>query len=170
MSEQLDQAKTNHLAKNNSLPKIAIIGIGNELNGDDAAGVLIVRKIKNNLPENKQILIVEGSIAPENHTGVIRSFKPDWIWLFDAADLGDKPGSVQLIDLEKVQSIGADTHRLAPTLLLSFLSLELEFKAFLFGINPESVEPFTEVSDTIEKSIENTSRFFLLWLKNTYNI
>lgn len=170
MSEQLDQAKTNHLAKNNSLPKIAIIGIGNELNGDDAAGVLIVRKIKNNLPENKQILIVEGSIAPENHTGVIRSFKPDWIWLFDAADLGDKPGSVQLIDLEKVQSIGADTHRLAPTLLLSFLSLEMEFKAFLFGINPESVEPFTEVSDTIEKSIENTSRFFLLWLKNTYNI
>lgn len=170
MSEQLDQAKTNHLAKNNSLPKIAIIGIGNELNGDDAAGVLIVRKIKNNLPENKQILIVEGSIAPENHTGVIRNFKPDWIWLFDAADLGDKPGSVQLIDLEKVQSIGADTHRLAPTLLLSFLSLELEFKAFLFGINPESVEPFTEVSDTIEKSIENTSRFFLLWLKNTYNI
>lgn len=170
MSEQLDQAKTNHLAKNNSLPKIAIIGIGNELNGDDAAGVLIVRKIKNNLPENKQILIVEGSIAPENHTGVIRSFKPDWIWLFDAADLGDKPGSVQLIDLEKVQSIGADTHRLAPTLLLSFLSLELEFKAFLFGINPESVEPFTEVSDTIEKSIENTSKFFLLWLKNTYNI
>ena len=170
MSEQLDQAKTNHLAKNNSLPKIAIIGIGNELNGDDAAGVLIVRKIKNNLPENKQILIVEGSIAPENYTGVIRNFKPDWIWLFDAADLGDKPGSVQLIDLEKVQSIGADTHRLAPTLLLSFLSLEMEFKAFLFGINPESVEPFTEVSDTIEKSIENTSKFFLLWLKNTYNI
>lgn len=170
MSEQLDQAKTNHLAKNNSLPKIAIIGIGNELNGDDAAGVLIVRKIKNNLPENRQILIVEGSTAPENHTGVIRNFKPDWIWLFDAADLGDKPGSVQLIDLEKVQSIGADTHRLAPTLLLSFLSLEMEFKAFLFGINPESVEPFTEVSDTIEKSIENTSKFFLLWLKNTYNI
>jgi hydrogenase 3 maturation protease len=170
LSEQLDQAKTNHLAKNNSLPKIAIIGIGNELNGDDAAGVLIVRKIKNNLPENKQILIVEGSIAPENHTGVIRSFKPDWIWLFDAADLGDKPGSVQLIDLEKVQSIGADTHRLAPTLLLSFLSLEMEFKAFLFGINPESVEPFSDVSDTIKLSIEKTSKFFLLWLKNTYNI
>lgn len=170
MKELLDQAWTNHLAKNDSLPKLAIIGIGNELNGDDAAGVLIVRNLEKKLPFCENILLVEGSIAPENYTGVIRNFKPDWIWLFDAAELNNEPGSIQFIDLEKVESIGANTHRLAPTLLLSYLSLEIYFRTFLFGINPVSVEPFSQISKPVSEIIEISSKFFLRWLKNTYNI
>ena len=170
LKEQLDLALKNHLAENNSLPKLAIVGIGNELNGDDGAGVFVVRNISNSLPINNTILLIEGSIAPENYSGVIRNFTPDWIWFFDAADLKGEPGSVKLIDLDEVDSIGANTHRLAPTLLLSYLSFDLNFKAFLFGINPETIEPFSQVSDSVKKSIEKTSNFFLRWLKNTYNI
>ncbi len=170
LKEQLDQALTSHLAKNKSLPKIVIVGIGNELNGDDGSGVFVVRKLIKNLHINDNLLLIEGSIAPENYSGVIRKFDPDWIWLIDAASIDDEPGTVQLIDLDLVDEIGANTHRLAPTLLLSYLSMEINFKAFLIGINPETIEPFSKVSDSVQKSIKNTSKFLLRWLLNTYNI
>lgn len=170
MSEQLNQALTNHLAKNDSLPKIAIIGIGNELNGDDAAGVLIVKNLKSHLLPSEEILLIEGSIAPENFTGAIRNFRPDWIWVIDAAQLENKPGDVELIDLDLVDGVGSNTHRLPPTLFLSYLKMEINFQSFLFGINPERVEPFSDVSEPIRIAIEKTTRFFLQWLQNTYNI
>lgn len=161
---------TNHLARNDSLPNIAIIGVGNEFNGDDAAGVLIVKNLKKNIPKNDKIIFVEGSNAPENYTGVIRTFKPDWIWVFDAAQLENEPGVVELIDLDSVEGVGANTHRLPPTLFLSYLKLEIDFKPFLFGINPERIEPFTDVSESVKISIEKTTGFFLQWLRNNYNI
>ncbi len=170
MNAQLNQALTNHLAKNNSLPKLAIVGIGNELNGDDAAGVLIVKNLKSKLPSSDKILLIEGSIAPENYTGAIRNFRPDWIWVFDAAQMENKPGEVELIDLDIVESAGSNTHRLPPTLFLSYLQMEINFQSFLFGINPVSVEPFSDVSEPIKIAIEKTTRFFLQWLRNTYNI
>lgn len=170
MSEQLNQALTNHLAKNNSLPKLAIVGIGNELNGDDAAGVLVVKKLKSQLPSTEKMLLIEGSIAPENFTGSIRNFRPDWIWVFDAAEMEKKPGDVELIDLDLVESVGSNTHRLPPTLFLSYLKMEINFHPFLFGINPENVEPFSEISEPIKIAIEKTTRFFLQWLRNNYNI
>jgi len=170
LSEQLNQALTNHLAKNNSLPKLAIVGIGNELNGDDAAGVLVVKNLKSHLPLTDKMLLIEGSIAPENYTGSIRKFGPDWIWVFDAAQLEKKPGDVELIDLDLVESVGSNTHRLPPTMFLSYLKMEINFQSFLFGINPESVEPFSDVSEPIKIAIEKTTRFFLQWLRNNYNI
>lgn len=161
---------TNHLAKNDSLPKTAIIGIGNELNGDDAAGVLIVKNLKSQLPPSDEIMLIEGSIAPENYIGAIRNFRPDWIWVIDAAQLESNPGDVELIDLDLVEGIGSNTHRLPPTLFLSYLQMEINFQSFLFGINPVSVEPFSDVSEPIRIAIEKTTRFFLQWLQNTYNI
>jgi hydrogenase 3 maturation protease len=170
LKEQLDQALTSHLAKNNTLPNLAIIGIGNELNGDDAAGVLIVRHLNKSIINSDKLLLIEASIAPENFTGVIRKFKPDWVWIFDAAGLNLKPGAFQLINLGDVESIGADTHRLPPTLFLNYLQLENDFHPFLFGIQPESVEPFSELSPPVKNTIKETSKFLLQWLQNTYNI
>ncbi|HSM23768.1 MAG TPA: hydrogenase maturation protease, partial [Anaerolineaceae bacterium] len=159
MSEQLDQALKSHLAKNKLLPKLVILGIGNEINGDDAAGVLIVQTLKKAISNSDQVILIDASIAPENFTGEIRDFCPDWIWIFDAAGLDRHPGTLQLIDLDSVASQGANTHRIAPTMFLSYLQLELNFQTFFFGIQPNSVDPFSEVSLPVKRTIQITTNY-----------
>ena len=170
MNEQLNQALTNHIANKSELPRLTILGIGNELNGDDAAGVLIVRYIKQKLPKFDQIQLIEGSIAPENYSSVIRKFNPDWIWLIDVANFGEYPGCIRLFDPSRIETMSADTHRLSPDLLISYLQLDTNAKAFLIGIQPEVVDPFSEISPAVKKPIQETTKFLLRWLQNTYNI
>ncbi len=146
------------------------MGIGNELNGDDAAGILIVRNLKNKLPKCDQIQLIEGSIAPENYSGVIRRFNPDWIWLIDAAAFGERPGNVQLFDSSMIKTVAANTHRLSPDLLISFLQIDSTALGFLLGIEPAVIDPFSEISPAIKKSVRDTSKFLLRWLQKTYNI
>lgn len=170
LNEQLNQALTNHLANKIELPRLTILGIGNELNGDDVAGVLIVRHLKKKLPKFDLIQLIEGSIAPENYSSVIRKFNPDWIWLIDAAVFSENPGSVQLFDPTRIETVAANTHRLSPDLLISFLQLDSNAEAFLIGIQPDVVDPFSEISSAVKKSIQETSKILLRWLQNTYNI
>ncbi len=170
LNEQLNQALTNHLANKSLLPRLTILGIGNELNGDDGAGVLIVRYLKKKLPKFDQIQLIEGSIAPENYSSVIRKFNPDWIWIIDAAVFGENPGCVQLFDPSRIETLATNTHRLSPNLLVSFLQLDTNAEAFLIGIQPEVVDPFSEISPAVKRSIQETSKFLLRWLQNTYNI
>jgi hydrogenase 3 maturation protease len=170
LNKQLNQALTNHLASNDQLPRLTILGIGNELNGDDAAGVLVVRTLKKKLLKFDQIQLIEGSIAPENFSGIIRNFYPDWIWLIDVAALGELPGQVQLFDSSMIETVGANTHRLSPHLLITFLQIDSNVKGFLIGIEPAVIDPFSEISPVVYKSIQETSKFLLRWLVKTYNI
>ena len=170
LNEQLNQALTNHLANKIDLPRLTILGIGNELNGDDAAGIMIVRYLTKKLPKLDRIQLIEGSIAPENYSSVIRKFNPDWIWLIDAATFGENPGRVQLFDPVRIETLAANTHRLSPNLLISFLQLDTHAEAFLIGIQPEVVDPFSAISPAVKQSIQETTKFLLRWLQNTYNI
>ena len=160
----------NHLAKTGEPPRLSIVGIGNELNGDDAAGVLILRILKRRLPVDKRIQLLEGSIAPENYASTISRFSPDWLWLVDAADFRENPGSLKLIDLDRIEIGVPSTHSLSPDLLFSIFNLNTQVKIFFFGIQPESVESFTEPSGVIHKTIRNTANFLLHWTKFAYNI
>jgi len=149
---------------------LTILGIGNELNGDDGVGVLIVRHLKKRLSKFDQIQLIEGSIAPENYSSVIRKFNPDWIWLIDAAVIGKNPGDVQLFDPSSIETVVANTHRMSPRFLISFLQIDTNAVAFLIGIQPEVVDPFSEISPAVKRSIQETTKLLLRWLQITYNI
>jgi hypothetical protein len=67
--------------------RVAVMGIGHELQGDDAAGVLIARHLQSLLGPSEERLILCVGPAPENCTGALRRFEPDlvlWSWRFNA--------------------------------------------------------------------------------------
>lgn len=167
---QLDQAKTNHLANNASLPRLAIVGIGNELNGDDAAGVLAIRHLHRSLPVLNNVLLVEGSVAPENFTSVIRKFSPDWVWLLDAAEMGVEPGTVRLVDWQTSGGVTAISHGLPPTLFARFLKAELGVSIFLFGIQPAVVDQFVEPTPIIVEQVRIFTEDLAEWILKTYSL
>ena len=72
--------------------KIVILGAGSVLKGDDAAGMLVIEKLEHSLDNLPQVLLVAGSTAPENFTGVIKGFQPGHIFIVDAAHLEEEPG------------------------------------------------------------------------------
>jgi hydrogenase 3 maturation protease len=113
---------TEHLA---GARNIAVLGIGNEMMGDDAAGALLARelrhKFKNQISKIK-IEVFETSTTPENFTGAIRKLQPDLVVMVDAADMNLEPGAVAFLDTKQMHTMMHSTH----TLPLSFLAGYLE--------------------------------------------
>lgn len=134
------------------------MGVGNELNADDGAGVLVARQLRAVWPERGNVLVVEAGPAPENFTGPLRRFGPDLVLIIDAAQMDEPPGSVRWIEWVAVGGVSASTHRLPPTRVASFLMSELGCQVVLLGIQVGDVtfdRPVTmEVRAAVERVVE----------------
>ncbi len=130
-----------------------MVGIGNELNGDDAAGVLVVRALRSLLGNQPQLLLIEAGVAPEAFSGPLRRFAPDWVLLVDAAEMGAAPGSVECVDWRLADGLSATTHTLPPTMLAKFLMAELGCQVALIGIQPAGLELDAGVSEPVQAAV-----------------
>ncbi len=125
------------LAKtNNRPPRVAVIGMGHELNGDDAAGPVIARALIERLRGDDRLLVIDAGPAPENTTGILRRFGPDLVLLVDAAQMGEPPGTVRWLDWQQTTGISASTHTLPPHMLARYLTAEFGCHVALIGLQP----------------------------------
>jgi len=118
--------------------KIAVVGIGSDLRGDDIAGLLVLRHLRTALARSRlqTIRLFDGGTAPENLTGEIIRFQPSHILLVDAADLGLQPGAAKLIELEAVAGVSFSTHVLPLSILAEYLKQALPCRIIILGIQP----------------------------------
>lgn len=153
--------------------RIAVLGIGNELNGDDAAGVLVARKLIEKTREWKTksvshslvLYIVEAGMAPEAFTGPLRRFQPDLVVLIDAAELGQPPGAVACFDWHQAEGMSASTHTLPPTVLAQFLMREIGCRVMLIGIQAKNLNFDAGVSDAVIQAVQQVvEEFEILYL------
>lgn len=139
--------------------RIAILGIGNELNGDDAAGVLAARELRAALdssgtPYAERVLIVEAGPSPESFGGPLRRFRPDLVLLLDAAELGAPPGTVAWVDWVGAHGMSASTHTMPPTMFARYLVEELGCRVVLVGIQPAHLEFDRPVSPPVRAAVD----------------
>ena len=64
----------NNFLKNHG--KIVVLGIGNEIKGDDALGPNIAWKLNDLFKKNDRVIVFDGGTVPENYTGLIRNEEP----------------------------------------------------------------------------------------------
>jgi hydrogenase 3 maturation protease len=141
--------------------RVALVGVGNELNGDDAAGILAARKLskivrerETNYPSRSPIcLVIEAGPAPEAFSGPLRRFQPDLIILIDAAELGQAPGTVKWLDWTDAEGMSASTHTLPPSIFAQFLVRELSCQVILAGIQPRHLEFEQAVSREVRAAV-----------------
>ncbi|MCL2479599.1 MAG: hydrogenase 3 maturation endopeptidase HyCI [Treponema sp.] len=117
--------------------KVAVLGCGSLMRGDDAAGQLIAERLSG-LDGNAKAFC--GSSAPENFTGEIKRFCPDELLIIDAAELGKKPGTAELILPENVTGATFSTHMLPLKVMLDYLHRETGCRVHLLGIQAASLE------------------------------
>jgi hydrogenase 3 maturation protease len=150
--------------------RIAVVGIGNEMRGDDAAGMLVARALGLRVVNLEHVRIIEGGHAPENATGELRKFSPDLVLLIDAADMGEAAGNIALISMEQIDGISASTHSLPLSMLARYLTLELNCEVALLGIQPKSVEMGASVSDEVNQAVKDiVEEIFMLWSEDFSN-
>ena len=120
--------------------RVAVLGIGNELSGDDGVGVCVARDLARRLGPHAGCLVLEAGTAPENFTGVVRRFRPDLVLLVDAAHLGVDSGTVYWLDWEQTEGLGSSTHTLPPSVFGRFLVKEFACRLALLVVQPAQLE------------------------------
>ncbi len=141
--------------------KIAILGVGNEFNGDDAAGVQIVRIIKEMLNERPSLLILDCGLAPQNFSGPLRKFQPEQIIIIDAADMDLQPGQLALLQPEQIDGLSCSTHTFPLSMVSAYLQQENNCPVHLLGIQIEAVEPFSPISKAVEHTVQQLTAEFI---------
>jgi len=117
-----------------------LLGIGNPLNGDDGAGMLVAGQFR-----KEGWISLSCGTAPENFTGIIRKTRPDCLVLVDAAAMGLAPGEFRIIPRHKIADVSIGTHQLPLSLLIDFLS-DAAGRIVLIGIQPDRVVSGEEIS------------------------
>jgi len=157
--------------KNNleGVKRLAILGIGSALRGDDSAGLAVIEDLagleaRSNLP----VELFRCGDAPENYTGAIKKFAPTHIIIVDAAEMGKEPGTAAIIDPAKDSScVSCSTHGLPLTVFIDYLYRSLSCCVICVGIQPAALElgktlspqalvGVKEVSKTIKEALEKT--------------
>ena len=136
--------------------RVAILGIGNPLRSDDAAGVLVARRLADSslIRDLESIIVIEAGHAPENATAGLRRFAPQVVLLIDAAEMGEVPGTVRWVEMEEIDGMSASTHTLPLSMLAKYLILELGCEVKILGIQPQSTEIGESVSRDVLQAVD----------------
>ena len=133
--------------------RTAIVGVGHELLGDDAAGVLVARKLATRCVGDDRLLVLEGGPAPEKCTGALRRFGPELVIMIDSAEMGVPPGTLRWLDWSAAEGVSASTHTLPLNLFARYLSAELHCRVALLAIQPGPTWPGAPLSPAVERAI-----------------
>jgi len=143
--------------------RVAILGVGNEMKGDDGAGVRVVRELSQRLPATPGVLLIDAGQAPENFTGPLRRFRPDLVVEVDAADQAAEPGAVAWLDWRDADGMSASTHTLPPSVLASFLSADLGCQVALIGIQPATLDLNAPLSPRVQAAVNDLAEALRAW-------
>ena len=173
MMEEWQVKLTQYLA---GAKNIAVMGIGNEMMGDDAAGALLARELKKFKIQNStlrqglrhaqpgssgqefKIQVFETSTTPENFNGAIRRLGPDLVVMVDAADMNMPPGRIAFLDTKQMHTMMHSTHTLPLSFLAGYLEQMGTAKVIALGIQAGHIkldQPMTrEVAESVKAIVK----------------
>lgn len=144
--------------------RVAVVGLGHELRGDDAAGVAVARALPAQpafralCTPSAFLLVIDAGPAPENFTGPLRRFAPDLVLLVDAAQMNEPPGTVGWLAWQDTSGLSASTHTLPPHIFASFLTAELKCAVALVGIQPADTTIGARLSPAVQIAVDGVAR------------
>lgn len=150
---------------------LAILGIGNELNGDDAVALYVTKHLLGMDPVPEWVHIFYCEKAPEHFLGKLDALRPNRVLVLDAADMDAPPGSIAIIPKEAIWGgFNFSTHTLSLTLLEEFLSGSSpveDFSLMFIGIQPKQMLFDTPLSDECKTSADEFALFLIELIKKT---
>jgi len=140
-----------------------VMGIGNELGGDDGIGNRVAQLLNQRLEaasDEPGILCIDAGTVPENYTSIIRRQQPQLLVLVDAAEMGLEPGAVRLVKPDRLKTLSFSTHSMPLTVLIDYVK-ELCGRVVLIGIEPSEKEHGQGLSVPAEQTAEQVVALLL---------
>jgi hydrogenase 3 maturation protease len=155
----MKQEETALQIKNRIDGKVALVGIGNPLRGDDGFGPKLIEALKEG---GLKVSLFDCGTAPENYIIPILDSSPSTVILLDAADFGSQPGAVGVFDMHEVENVSFSTHNTSPRLLADlFRTGNSALNIFMVVAQPRNIAFGENLSDEMKKAIETLSGIFL---------
>ncbi|MBN1898701.1 MAG: hydrogenase maturation protease [Spirochaetes bacterium] len=158
------------MSKVNKLsPSPLIIGLGDDYYGDDAIGLVLIRKLKEDRPLGKKVICLE--IGKKSFQIIDHLDAHQKILIIDAVRMGLDPGEFRIFKFSdvkpKIEKEILSFHQfgLAENLLLAdWLGNDLS-RVFIFGIEPEKLETGQGLSKEVEDKIDKYVRSIISWIR-----
>ena len=132
---------------------VVVMGIGNPLRGDDAAGSLAARQIVS----APGVCVIDAQDVPEDCLLRVVNQHPDIIVLIDSVDLDSEPGSVAFLDRDQLAEYWPSTHRMPISLLMRILARETHARVIGIGIQPAQTEFLKPLSNAVAASVAHVA-------------
>ncbi len=141
--------------------RICLLGIGNADLGDDAFGVRLVEALSRRFQAQKESLgnsvkVLIAGTNPEDFVTVLMEKPFDNIIFLDAVQLNSPAGSAVLLGGAEMTSKfpQVSTHKLSLGLLAKLVESRGTTRAWLLGVQPESLAPGKPLSSPVQRSLE----------------
>ncbi|MFA5113879.1 MAG: hydrogenase maturation peptidase HycI [Candidatus Margulisiibacteriota bacterium] len=129
--------------------RVVLLGVGSDLRGDDAAGMLVAAQLQN-APKPTVLL---GGTAPENLTGEIKKLKPSHLLIVDAAELKAAPGTVKLLTPEEIGGFSFSTHALPLKVMIDFILADWQCAVTIIAIQPADTRFGAPVHPAVNRAV-----------------
>ncbi|MBA3064916.1 hydrogenase maturation protease [bacterium] len=137
-----------------------VVGIGNELRGDDSAGIYTVRKGMDKYSEK----FIDAGMAIENHIFKITGRDENLVFIVDALSGNEETGQIKIAALDKLNSQGISTHSLSLKMIDRFFK-EAGKRVYLVGIQASDTSIGADICPQVKKSADEIAEFFIGKLK-----
>ena len=116
--------------------RVAVVGIGDRLLPRDRLGLLSAEAVSDLRLRGVKVFLA--GTVPESMTGPIRRCRPDHVLFLDAAEMGAPPGTIAIVEPERIQATLFSTHVLPLSVLMEFLEKDAHTRVTLIGIEPDA--------------------------------
>ncbi|WP_286244176.1 hydrogenase maturation peptidase HycI [Methanobacterium ferruginis] len=140
--------------------QVVILGIGNDLRGDDAVGSVLAREMSEIFLKTENVTVFDGQTVPENFTGAMRRENPSHIILIDAVEMNKSPGHIKLVMKEEIANYNISTHAMPLSFLIKYLESTTSAEIILLGIQPKDMDLTYEISSEVQKSAKYILKLF----------
>ena len=132
--------------------RVCLMGLGNVDYGDDGLGVRLAETLAaDGLPE-----VVVAGTTPERFIGRVANAGYDHVIFLDAVEFGGTSGSVVFLDSEGMAARfpQVSTHKISLGVLAKWVEANGTTKAWLLGVQPESLKAGVGLTPTIQTTLE----------------
>ena len=136
------------------LMRCVVCGVGNRLRGDDAAGPVVVEKLRERFGSSDDLLFIDCGSAPENFLSKIKKFGPSRVVVVDAVELGMDAGAVEVVDTSRIRGFLHSTHQLPLSLFFGYLEKGGSCEVVFVGVQPKAVGFGVALSKECEGAID----------------
>ena len=134
--------------------RVCIVGVGNRLRGDDAAGPRGIDERHS----GTRALWLDAGTAPENHLETVVRAEPDTVLIVDAVAFGGDPGEWRVLDAKELDRVAVSTHAGSLGMLSDYLSSRSGARVWVLAIEPKRIELGEGLSRSVANAVREVAR------------